>query len=133
LICCRENNPDLILGLNKYNELEYYGRSNIDYKNLFGKYKNNNNKIVYYIDLHGLYIEDAQSLVISSIKYYEINKEFSSNNLIKKILLIFIVGMGIHSRNGIKLLGPAIEQTLRSCNYQFTVYESEIHVDIVYK
>jgi len=81
------------------------------------------------IDLHNIPVLQTLQIVTSSIEYYRIQQRayILGNTNIKRILLKFIVGKGIHSPGGVAKLGPAIEKLLRQREERdVVVYEGEI-------
>ena len=80
---------------------------------------NLSNKNEYYIDLHGLSLEESKMIINKLIKTLYMKKEKAN---IKNMTLVIIVGVGKHSKNNKPVLLPGLISWLENKNnYRFKV------------
>lgn len=68
------------------------------------------------IDLHGLYVIHSLQIVESALEYYQYGigrSKLGGSGVLRKVLLTFIVGKGLHSVGGRGRIGPAVVNFLR--------------------
>ena len=88
------------------------------------------NKNEYYIDLHGLSLEESKMIINKLIKTLYMKKEKTN---IKNMTLVIIVGVGKHSKNNKPVLLPGLISWLEiKNNYRFKVdnYNGIIRVSL---
>jgi hypothetical protein len=121
----KKRNSSLSVGITQYGELEYRGSSlerNYNARDSSGGY------LTIVLDLHNLPVHHAIELVASSTHYYQTTYQ---NEFFKHIILLFVVGKGLHSPGGVPKLGPAIEKLLiREFGNNYVYYDGEIAVTI---
>jgi hypothetical protein len=121
----KKRNPSISVGISEYGELEYSGSSldrSYNVRDFSGGY------LTIVLDLHNLPVHHAIELVISSIRYYQ---SIYQNEFFKNIVLLFVVGKGLHSPGGVPKLGPAIEKLLnKDFGMNHIYFDGEIAVTI---
>jgi hypothetical protein len=124
----KAKNPHLILEMDETNDycLTFQGvKSSVVMNHVKYDFEEERNHILTVpIDFHGLPVIQALEIVDTSIDYFI--DEYKSD-FVKKIILKFIVGRGLHSPGGIPKLGPAILKLLKERNMNnFVPYEGEV-------
>jgi hypothetical protein len=75
------------------------------------------------VDLHGVCVQFAERAVEAIIHNCRMVGGYNSRNV------VFVVGRGIHSKNGVARLKPAVAGKLHQMNVSYTVSEGEIVIN----
>ena len=82
------------------------------------------------MDLHGLTVREALDLIESVLRACAATKAQRQHSRGGRVIVLFIVGKGLHSQDGRSRLGPAVTAKLSRCGVAYVSREGVVEATL---